>query len=49
MTEEGYVAYQPDLGVPGALETIEAFFGAIACGVEKLVLLSGRGGCLERL
>jgi uncharacterized protein YbjT (DUF2867 family) len=39
-----YVAYQPDLAVPGALETIEAFFDrAIASGVEKLVLLSGRG------
>jgi uncharacterized protein YbjT (DUF2867 family) len=39
-----YVAYQPDLAVPGALATVEAFFDrAIACGVEKLVLLSGRG------
>jgi uncharacterized protein YbjT (DUF2867 family) len=39
-----YVAYQPDLAVPGALETVQAFFTqAIACGVEKLVLLSGRG------
>jgi uncharacterized protein YbjT (DUF2867 family) len=39
-----YVAYQPDLAVPGALETVEAFFAqAIASGVEKLVLLSGRG------
>jgi uncharacterized protein YbjT (DUF2867 family) len=39
-----YVAYQPDLAVPGALETVEAFFDrAIASGVEKLVLLSGRG------
>jgi uncharacterized protein YbjT (DUF2867 family) len=39
-----YVAYQPDLSVPGALATIEAFFErAIAYGVEKLVLLSGRG------
>ena len=35
---------QPDLAVPGALETVEAFFDrAIASGVEKLVLLSGRG------
>jgi uncharacterized protein YbjT (DUF2867 family) len=33
-----------NLAVPGALETIEAFFDrAIASGVEKLVLLSGRG------
>lgn len=39
-----YVAYQPDLAVPGALETVQAFFTqAIASGVEKLVLLSGRG------
>jgi uncharacterized protein YbjT (DUF2867 family) len=39
-----YVAYQPDLAVPGALETVQAFFTqAIASGVEKLILLSGRG------
>lgn len=39
-----YVAYQPDLAVPGALETVQAFFAqAIASGVEKLILLSGRG------
>jgi uncharacterized protein YbjT (DUF2867 family) len=39
-----YVTYQPDLTVPGALETVGAFFDrAIASGVEKLVLLSGRG------
>jgi uncharacterized protein YbjT (DUF2867 family) len=39
-----YVAYQPDLAVPGALAIVETFFDrAIACGVEKLVLLSGRG------
>lgn len=39
-----YVAYQPDLAVPGALEIVETFFDrAIANGVEKLVLLSGRG------
>jgi uncharacterized protein YbjT (DUF2867 family) len=39
-----YVTYQPDLAVPGALATVEAFFErAIASGVEKLVLLSGRG------
>jgi uncharacterized protein YbjT (DUF2867 family) len=39
-----YVAYQPDLAVPGALTTVAAFFDrAIASGVEKLVLLSGRG------
>jgi uncharacterized protein YbjT (DUF2867 family) len=39
-----YVAYQPDLAAPGALEIVDAFFRqATACGVEKLVLLSGRG------
>jgi uncharacterized protein YbjT (DUF2867 family) len=39
-----YVAYQPDLAVPGALETVEVFFDrAISSGVEKLVLLLGRG------
>jgi uncharacterized protein YbjT (DUF2867 family) len=45
-----YVAYQPDLAVPGALQTIGAFFEqAIDGGVEKLVLLSGRGEveCLQ--
>jgi uncharacterized protein YbjT (DUF2867 family) len=39
-----YVTFQPDLAVPGALETVRAFFSqAIDGGVEKLVLLSGRG------
>jgi uncharacterized protein YbjT (DUF2867 family) len=39
-----YVTYQPDLAVPGALETVRAFFTqAIDAGVQKLVLLSGRG------
>jgi uncharacterized protein YbjT (DUF2867 family) len=39
-----YVAYQPDLAAPGALEIVEAFFHqAVGRGVEKLVLLSGRG------
>jgi uncharacterized protein YbjT (DUF2867 family) len=39
-----YVTYQPDIAVPGALKTVAAFFDrAIASGVEKLVLLSGRG------
>jgi uncharacterized protein YbjT (DUF2867 family) len=42
--QAAYVAYQPDIAVPGALATVEAFFDrAIASGVEKLVLLSGRG------
>jgi uncharacterized protein YbjT (DUF2867 family) len=39
-----YVTFQPDLAVPGALDTVTAFFAqAIDSGVEKLVLLSGRG------
>ena len=39
-----YVAFQPDLAVPGALETVEAFFAqAVAAGAARLVLLSGRG------
>ncbi|GLS23657.1 NmrA family transcriptional regulator [Labrys miyagiensis] len=39
-----YVAYQPDIAVPGAVETIRAFFRqAIAAGIAKIVLLSGRG------
>ncbi|MDQ0015657.1 uncharacterized protein YbjT (DUF2867 family) [Variovorax boronicumulans] len=39
-----YVAYQPDLCVPGAVETVTAFYDAAAkAGVERIVLLSGRG------
>jgi uncharacterized protein YbjT (DUF2867 family) len=39
-----YVAFQPDLAVPGALETVTAFFAqAVASGTPRLVLLSGRG------
>ena len=39
-----YVAFQPDLAVPVALETVQAFFNqAVESGVKKLVLLSGRG------
>jgi uncharacterized protein YbjT (DUF2867 family) len=39
-----YVTYQPDLAVPGALETVRAFFDqALRQGVRRLVLLSGRG------
>lgn len=39
-----YAAYQPDLCVPGAVETVTAFFdAAVQAGVEKAVLLSGRG------
>lgn len=39
-----YIAFQPDLAVPGAPETIRAFSAAArANGVRRLVLLSGRG------
>lgn len=39
-----YVSYQPDLAVPGVVETVQAFFElAVGRGVTKLVLLSGRG------
>lgn len=39
-----YIAYQPDLAVPGAVETIRAFTAqAVAANVQRLVLLSGRG------
>ncbi|MGJ7603922.1 NAD(P)H-binding protein [Variovorax sp. LT1R20] len=39
-----YVAYQPDLCVPGAVDTVAAFYDAAAkAGVERIVLLSGRG------
>lgn len=39
-----YIAFQPDLAVPGAVEIIRAFTAqAVAQGVKRLVLLSGRG------
>jgi uncharacterized protein YbjT (DUF2867 family) len=39
-----YVTFQPDLAVPGALETVSAFFdAALAHGTRRIVLLSGRG------
>ena len=39
-----YLAYAPDLGFPGAAETVgELATYAAAHGVERLVLLSGRG------
>jgi uncharacterized protein YbjT (DUF2867 family) len=42
--EAVYVAYQPDLAVPTALETVTVFFDeAVNRGVKKIVLLSGRG------
>jgi uncharacterized protein YbjT (DUF2867 family) len=39
-----YVTFQPDVAIPGALETVTAFFAAARDhGVKRLVLLSGRG------
>jgi electron transfer flavoprotein alpha/beta subunit len=39
-----YIAYFPDLAVPGAPEAIAAFADdALAVGTQRLVLLSGRG------
>jgi uncharacterized protein YbjT (DUF2867 family) len=39
-----YMAYAPDAGLPGAAETIGAFAkAAVARGVQRLVLLTGRG------
>lgn len=39
-----YVTYYPDIAVPGAPEAIEAFAEvALATGVKRIVLLSGRG------
>ncbi len=43
-TTSAYVTFQPDLAVPGAVEIIRAFCElAKAVGVQKVVLLSGRG------
>lgn len=39
-----YISYAPDLAVPGATDTIAAFVErAVEQGVQRLVLLSGRG------
>ncbi len=39
-----YITFQPDLAVPGASEAIQAFTSlAVKKGVQKMVLLSGRG------
>ncbi len=39
-----YISYQPDLAVPGSTDKIESFTEAAKkAGVQKLVLLSGRG------
>ena len=39
-----YISYAPDLAIPGATDAIRSFVAkAVAKGVERLVLLSGRG------
>ncbi len=39
-----YIAYQPDLAIPGAVEQVQKMVDlAVESGVERLVLLSGRG------
>jgi uncharacterized protein YbjT (DUF2867 family) len=39
-----FVAYAPELAFPGAAEVVRSFSRqAVACGVRRLVLLSGRG------
>lgn len=39
-----YITYAPDLAIPGATEAIQTFVDrAVTHGVERLVLLSGRG------
>jgi len=39
-----YISYAPDVAIPGATDTIRAFVErAVERGVERLVLLSGRG------
>lgn len=39
-----YIAYQPDLAVPGAVEVMRAFIErAVAQGVRRMVMLTGRG------
>jgi uncharacterized protein YbjT (DUF2867 family) len=41
---EAYIAYAPDLAIPGATESVRAFVEkAVGRGVMRLVLLSGRG------
>lgn len=39
-----YMTYYPDLAVPGAVDTVRSFVEqALASGVRRLILLSGRG------
>ena len=43
--DAAYLVYYPDLAFPGAAETLAAFASrAVAHGVRRLVLLSGRRG-----
>jgi len=49
-----YISYAPDLAIPGATERIQSFVKkAVVQGVQRLVLLSGRGEeeaqCCERI
>ena len=42
--DAAYITFYPDLALPGAAETVGAFADlAVASGVRRLVLLSGRG------
>ncbi len=42
--DQVYITFYPDLAIPGAYEAISAFVdAAVAAGVKRLVLLSGRG------
>lgn len=39
-----YITFQPDFAIPGAQQTIETFTSqAVESGIQKMVLLSGRG------
>ncbi len=39
-----YITFQPDLAIPGSIEIIQKFTAkAVASGIQKMVLLSGRG------
>jgi uncharacterized protein YbjT (DUF2867 family) len=42
--ESVYVTYQPDVAVPGAVAAVQSFVNlAVASGVRRIVMLSGRG------
>ncbi len=44
MLTAAYITYSPDLAIPGATESVQSFVDkAVAHGVRRLVLLSGRG------